>query len=136
MRIVFHKERKYAHTWDFRWTRYLIAKLIRSELHRKSHQKTVWCIYLENIWAFASRKGRNSSEYIEFLYHNFMFFRFRIQRNKIKKLLSVFYWFCNFFVNLGNLAVNDIGVFNVFHVNRSVNIFLLHRKIFYSVKIC
>ena len=28
----------------------------------------------------------------------------------------------------------DNGVFHVFHVNRSVNIFLLHRKIFYSVK--
>ena len=27
-----------------------------------------------------------------------------------------------------------IGVFHVFHVNRSVNIFLLHGKLFYSVK--
>ena len=28
------------------------------------------------------------------------------------------------------------GVFHVFHVNRSVNIFLLNRKIFYVTKIC
>ena len=32
------------------------------------------------------------------------------------------------------LQVN--GVFHVFHVSRSVNIFLLHRKVFYLVKIC
>ena len=30
----------------------------------------------------------------------------------------------------------NYGVFHVFHVNRSVIIFLLHRKFFYSVKIC
>ena len=29
---------------------------------------------------------------------------------------------------------STIGVFNVFHVNRSVNIFFLHIKIFYLVK--
>ena len=28
------------------------------------------------------------------------------------------------------------GVFHLFHINRSVNIFLLHKKKLYSVKIC
>ena len=36
----------------------------------------------------------------------------------------------------GNCRSHNIGVFHVFHVNRSVNIFLLNRKFFYVTKIC
>ena len=35
-----------------------------------------------------------------------------------------------------SLLYDVIGVSHVFHVNRYVNIFLLHRKMFYSVEIC
>ena len=47
-------------------------------------------------------------------------------RQKDRRIIKVSYTW------LKRLQVN--GVFHVFHVSRSVNIFLLHRKVFYLVK--
>ena len=47
-------------------------------------------------------------------------------------------WFACYVTHFSCKKMNfrNIGDFHVFHVNRSVNIFLLQRKKFYSVKIC
>ena len=61
----------------------------------------------------------SSYAFIKYIFKNFFTFVFSVLSQN-KKIVSVF---------------DNIGVFHVVHVNRSVNIFLLNRDFFYVTKI-